>query len=74
MNVKVAIRKDQYDFLEEESKRIGVSMEEALLIFLLDGRLTPFRPRPSKPKNKEFLTHRVRPDVRPCKCPQGLRV
>jgi len=69
MNINVAVRKDQYDFLVKESKRIGVSIEETLLIFLLDGRLTPFRPQLSKPKSKEFLEHHVRPDVHPCNLP-----
>ena len=39
--IQIHIRSDQYDYLESEAARLKISPEKAMLIFLLDGRLTP---------------------------------
>ena len=39
--INVSVRADQYEFLKKEAVRLKVTVARLLLIFLLDGRLTP---------------------------------
>ena len=57
--IDVFIRNDQYDFLKQEAKRLKISIEESLLVFLLDGRLTPSK-RGTKTSKKRILRNAIR--------------